>query len=289
MARFAKLDRQVERIEAALHRDRHVASNGTARNYTQSLSTYGKWLGEQGLRLENSTYALAKQYLDYRSEQVGQSALNADRQAINAYHGAFSQENASPLPIIKSEEVTALTSRRYTHEQMLEVCRHQSPAMQFATQLAYHSGVRAHELLTLEKGDHSDGRKWEVTRWAGADGNTYTVTGKGGLKRTVKIPYKLAEQLETLKLAAPRLVVDRGINYQQHYDLKGGNAVSSSFSKASKRALGWSRGFHGLRHSFAQNRYASLLQRTQSGEKALLGTSHALGHLRPEITRVYLR
>ncbi len=53
------------------------------------------------------------------------------------------------------------------------------------------------------------------------------------------------------RLESGRVVTDRGITYRQHYDIGGGNAWSKSFSETSSRALGWSHGAHGLRHSYA--------------------------------------
>lgn len=53
-------------------------------------------------------------------------------------------------------------------------------------------------------------------------------------------------------------------------------------------ALGWSRGAHGVRHSYAQERMAEL-QRGLRYDDALEVVSQELGHFRPGITREYLR
>jgi integrase len=72
------------------------------------------------------------------------------------------------------------------------------------------------------------------------------------LVREVLIPNELAQQLEQRKLNEPVTVTDRSIYYQQHYNVAGGKNWSASFSKTSSRVLGWSRGGHGLRHTYAQ-------------------------------------
>ncbi|MDP4105111.1 MAG: site-specific integrase, partial [Bacillota bacterium] len=82
---------------------------------------------------------------------------------------------------------------------------------------------------------------------------------------------------------------DRGIRYQQHYDLGGGKGWSNSFSAASHRQLGWSHGAHGLRHSYAQQRMAELQRLGFFYDQALGLVSQTLGHFRPDITEVYLR
>ncbi|MEZ8991532.1 hypothetical protein [Vibrio breoganii] len=86
----------------------------------------------------------------------------------------------------------------------------------------------------------------------------------------------------------PKYVTDRKIKYKLRYDIGYGHAFSDSFSKASKRELGWSHGVHGLRHTFAQDRMKELTNHCNYKE-SLLATSQELGHLRTEITLVYLR
>ena len=84
-------------------------------------------------------------------------------------------------------------------------------------------------------------------------------------------------------------MTDRGIRYTQHYDLGGGLAWSRSFSAASKRALGWSTGGHGLRHSYAQERIEDLQRDGHTYDSALGLVSQEMGHFRGDITEVYLR
>lgn len=94
---------------------------------------------------------------------------------------------------------------------------------------------------------------------------------------------------QTLRLDTPRFVNDRGIHYHSHYAIAGGNAFSSSFTRASQRAVGWSAGAHGLRHTYAQQRMAELQEHGLDRDEALLAVSQELGHFRPDITLVYLR
>jgi len=117
----------------------------------------------------------------------------------------------------------------------------------------------------------------------------YTVVGKGGLVREVPIPRPLAEELESRRLPAPIRVTDRQVYYAQAYDLGGGNGWSASFRAASYRALEWSTGAHGLRHSSAQERVDELQNRGMDYREALEVVSQEMGHFRPDITEVYLR
>ena len=83
---------------------------------------------------------------------------------------------------------------------------HQTPKMAFSTELAYRCGLRAHELLTIERTSdkradkrfYADGREKNLSsKFDGmGDGVRYVVTGKGGLTREIFVPKDLAIQLE---------------------------------------------------------------------------------------------
>ena len=96
-------------------------------------------------------------------------------------------------------------------------------------------------------------------------------------------------RLEKQSLAQPRTVRDRGLDYRQYYDIGGGNAWSKSFSDASDRALGWSNGAHGLRHSYAQERMLELQDQGKNYYEARDIVSQELGHFRGDVVEIYLR
>lgn len=131
---------------------------------------------------------------------------------------------------------------------------------------------------------------WDKARFSALENYTlYTVNGKGGLCRNVAIPLALAERLEKLRLAEPIKYEDRGIFYELFYDIGGGQALSQSFTTASLKALGFSNGFHGLRHSYAKRRLADLINFGLDTECAMTVLSEELGHFRAEIVLAYLR
>nr|WP_314878129.1 hypothetical protein [uncultured Pseudomonas sp.] len=175
---------------------------------------------------------------------------------------------------------------------MTLIASRQAPHNSLATEIAYAVGLRAHELLSLRRTHRRepDERPAHGMKFAGIRETTisYTVHGKGGLVREVRIPIPLAQRLERWRLATPQVIKDRGINYQRFYEIGGGQPWSKSVSAASKEALGWSNGAHGLRHTYAQERMASL-QRHLTRKQALEVVSQELGHFRLEITEVYLR
>ena len=272
--------------------DGKIHSVGTARSYQQVLTRVAEWkrerLNNEGLERLTAEEAMA--YLEERALVVRQKTLDQERQALQVLPlvGKLERVRSNLKPTRLATE-----GRAYTPEQVEVIARAQTPRNALATRIAYASGVRAHELLTLlpaAERPASDHRKWLPERFDGReDFRLYTVQGKGGLKREVILPLHLAEQLEACRFRKPERVTDRGVRCNQHYDLGGGQAWSQSFSAASKRELGWSTGAHGLRHSYAQDRVDEAKGDGHGHDSALETVSQEMGHFRPDITRVYLR
>lgn len=269
------------------NRDDHkIHSVGSKRIHEEVLTRVTKWIIKNRLGdLKSLKQETAIRYLEQRGQAVGEKTLAQERQALQIYLGV-------KLPVIKSELTQAQNSRAYTAPQVNLIQEAQTIKNKLATQIAYAAGLRAHELLTLlpkEERQASTHRQWSADRFIKREGRLYTVIGKGGLIREVLIPTRLAEELEKRRLSTPVIVEDRGIYYTKHYDINGGVTWSSSFSAASKRALGWSTGAHGVRHSFAQERMRELQSSGFIYQTALGIVSQSMGHFRPEITEVYLR
>lgn len=292
MPKFAKAETQAENVVKGLTKARIIKSYGTARNYEQALRTVAKWTKENKVNgLQSLTPDVARYYLEYRAEAVGQKALDMECQAIQAMMQLNGKLPAkATLYRVKSELDEIKRSRAYTSAQAQAVSEHQSETHQLSTQIAYAAGLRAHELLTLARAEerNPDKRPTLHSKWAGREGQLYTVKGKGGLIRHVLIPNDLVEQLEQRRLDYPVTVKDRKINYLQRYDIGAGKRWSDSFSQASKRALFFSTGAHGLRHSYAQERMRELMKIGFKRPLALETVSQEMGHFRPEITEVYL-
>lgn len=277
---------QIGRARHIDRSDQKIHSLGTKRNYLQALTRVTEWIQQNRLGdLRNLNREKAIQYLEMRSDNIGQKTLDQERQAIQMYLQIT-------LPVIKSELTQIQKSRAYTAEQILFIAEAQKVRNCLATHIAYAAGLRAHELLTLRRSEErsaSSHRTWSSDRFIGRAGERYTVIGKGGLIREVIIPTTLAMQLESKRLATSITITDRNIHYIQYYDLNGGKNWSNSFSAVSKRVLNWSHGAHGLRHSYAQHRMEELQRRGFFYEVALGIVSQEMGHFRSSITEVYLR
>ena len=274
--------------------DGKVHSVGTARSYERALTRVAKWMREKrdNKGLEKLTAEEARAYLEKRSLSVRQKTLDQERQALQTLPLVGKLERVKSDPTLKPTRL-ATEGRAYTPEQVEVIAQAQTPRNALATRIAYASGVRATELLTLlpvSERPPSEHREWSPERFDGkGECRLYTVDGKGGLKREVALPLHLAEQLENYRLKKPDRVTDRGVHCKQYYDLGGGHAWSQSFSAASKNELGWSTGAHGLRHGYAQDRMDELQGSGYEHASALETVSQELGHFRADITKVYLR
>ncbi|RQH05002.1 site-specific integrase [Paraburkholderia dinghuensis] len=262
-----------------------VRSIGTERAYRQVVTAYLEWLRDQRIPLQTlHTRDMLMEFIDEYAESHGQKSLDQARQALQ-------KTFAVTLPTVESLVATVTRDRAYTFDELSQVIKYQTRKNQLATLLCFDAGLRAHECITLTRrcdGAPSTHRDWSPDRFAGlTDIVIYLVTGKGGLSREVAVSIELSDALLKLLRPAPVAIRDREVDYMSSFSIGGGQALSSSFSRASELALGWSRGLHGLRHSFARRRLATLCALLPPRD-ALLILSQELGHFRPAITLSYL-
>lgn len=299
MGKFAKKDpvavaqKQASNVMKTIQ-GTHIKSVGTVRNYEEALSRVAQFANrELSIGLREITPEQAIQYLEIRSEEVGQKTLDMERQAIQAMMHFTSKKLSldARLDVIKSEHQQILKCRSYTQDQVKMISDVQRPQNALSTQLAHAAGLRGHELFTLRRIEERrvSERPALAEKFQGREGERYTVQGKGGLVREVRIPTHLAKQLEAQRLPEPKHLTDRNIHYTQHYNISAGRAWAASFSRAANRSLGWSEGAHGVRHSYAQERMYELQNSGINRDKALEVVSQEMGHFRPDITETYLR
>lgn len=296
MAKFASPKTQAISVMKQVQ-GKVLPSVGTVRDYEQALTHVATWCKAERFSLRELTLEQALAYLDLRSEEVGQKTLDMNRQAIQMMfqHVTHQLKHDERLPVIKSSLPQILHSRAYTSDQVQCIVNAQYGLNALSTRIAYAAGLRAHELLTLLPLEEQvpSPRPALPQKFLGMEDTVpYTVHGKGGLIREVRIPVELSIELE--KYYSPpdshAPYIDRGVHYAYSYALSGGSRWSSSFSHASKRALGWSHGAHGLRHSYAQRRMIELqVKHHLKRELSLEIVSQEMGHFRPSITETYLR
>jgi len=296
MARFSSPASQAASVMKEVQGNQ-IRSVGTVRNYEGALTTVAEYVKAERIcsnGLRELTPEQAITYLEQRAESVSQSTLNMERQAIQCMmqHVTDKLSPQQTITVIKSELEQALLSRAYTQEQISVITDRMRDKNSIPTEICNKAGLRAHEIYTLRPTAEQapDVRPEHPDKFRGREAISYTVTGKGGLTREVQIPTELAERLESYRLDTPERVTDRNINYDRAYDINGGQKLSSSFSSASNRVLGFSHGIHGLRHTYAQERLGELMREIHLDYfNAREVISQELGHFRPDITEVYLR
>jgi hypothetical protein len=273
-----------------------ISSLGTERNYVQALTAYLEWCGFNDVQpdfFSNVKFLIT--YLEERSESVRQKTLNQERQALQLIY-------MQALPFIFSKLVTVAAKRSYSKSQVDSILTYQSDRNLLTTRLGFECGLRAHEpatILPLAEQPPSSHRSWDCRIFLGfPEHHIFTVIGKGGLRRCVAVPIELANQLDSRRIP-PIKVKDRGIFYVSNYDLGFGQSFSQSFSTASKKALGFSTGAHGLRHSYTKMRLLRLIDmlnlqspeigKEQIRKEAMSILSQELGHFRTDILYYYLR
>lgn len=296
MAKLKSFKKQAESLANSLFepgkRSRGIRSNI---NYAEALTRIGRWCHDTYSinRLDNITFDMVEQYMEERRYTVKRSTLDQERQALRLLtEREQSRLFQTEIPVYKSEVEQTLTSRRYTDWQIGIIKENQSYTNWIATEIAAITGIRAHELLTIRRYDERppSKRNWNPNLYVGkSHWHRYTVIGKGGLCREIRIPDKISSLLESRRRQTPAKVNDRGIAYKTYYDIGGGKNWSMSVTTLSKKYLGWSNGAHGFRHSYVQNRVREiqLLGFRHKDAKAIV--SQEIGHHRPGIINAYLR
>lgn len=146
--------------------------------------------------------------------------------------------------------------------------------------LGRYAGLRIHECFRIDT----------ATAEQALRENTITIKGKGGKIRMVPINEQIAiamrKQLDRTQRGHKLLVpdgmpTDRAINLLQLFIMKHRDEVRDTDSD---RPLT----FHGLRHSFAAEKYKELVDSGMSALDAHFAVSRLLGHERSDVTRIYL-
>ncbi|MBL4799576.1 MAG: integrase domain-containing protein [Oleispira sp.] len=245
-------------------------------------------------RLKHITPDMAQDYLQSKkNENVCAKYLTGIKQALERL--VFQKEPHRHLSLPKAlppkSKPLSESNRAYTKTQVDMIIKRQSERHSLSTQIAHAAGLRAAELFMIRRTDEetvTSTRIWREDLFSGLEGVRYIVEGKGALRREVLIPFALASKLEALRLESPKKVKDRGINYSTYYDIPGGSKFSKSFTVASQKSLGWSKGAHGLRFSYAQKRIDYDISACPYSETKLR-VSQEMGHFRPDITDRYLK
>ena len=183
------------------------ASVRTVANYRDCLLQVARRIAGDGLELRDLTAESAVDYLAGRTGDLGQKALDMHRQALQAMlvHVSRRLPEGERLTVVRSLKPGRKGGRAYTPQQVRMVAAAQRERNALSTLLVHAAGLRAHELFTLARPDEQppDRRPARPEKFAGRPGRDYTVVGKGGLVRLVRVPDHLADRLEAQRRDEP--------------------------------------------------------------------------------------
>lgn len=266
--------------------DRPIHSIGSQRNFANNLLSFARFLEVNHVgNLKSFPPDAPEAYLYARSLRVGEGQLRLDRWALQILTGRS-------LPLFEPARPQKLKPKAYTPEQIAAVAAHQTSMYAFSTWLAAAIGLRSMELITIGPLDEQPRDPRPTPRYLHAymaPGVLYSVTGKGGLVRTVLVPWPFVAQLEARRRQFPVIIRHEGKNLTSYYDIPGGRRWAASFTEACRRTFKKSAGAHGLRHTYAQSRIDVLLGHSVPQRDAKKAVSVEIGHFRVDVVEIYLR
>ena len=199
------------------------------RTYAEQIRIVSKAAYDLGVKkLRQITPAMAQNYLiQCKDKRLSQAYLSTIQTALERV--VFIKDPEKRLDRVEAINNSRSTlkeiDRAYSNGQLHLILDHLSPKAQLSVLLAYNAGLRAEELLTLQRRDEaspSPHRKWSDKRFLGREpGVRYIVTGKNGLKREIMIEEELVGELERSRFESPQLIYDRKQPFHIHYDVLG--------------------------------------------------------------------
>ena len=280
-------------LEAQLNklaRHNRQGSFRTKERYYMAMKRFCRYLADT-YRLQKLSNFSGKHLVAYvlwmQEKELSASTIKTDLAAIRFFHDKISNPKYK-LPT-NAELGVELERRRFGDTDrtwsVAEFNRLLGKALDredyiLAFYLARYAGLRIHECFRIDTA---------IARQAIRE-DAVTIKGKGGKIRTVPINQQIISALEKCLRATPpgsKLLVpdsiptDRAINQLQQFILFHREDVQDPDSN---RPLT----FHGLRHTYAAEKYCQLITEGVSELDAHLTVSRLLGHERADVTNIYL-
>ena len=283
---YYSLEAQLNKIA----RHNRQGSYRTKERYYMAMKRFCHFLADE-YHLQKLSNISSKHLVAYvlwmQEKGLSASTIKTDLAAIRFFHDKIS--NAKNTLPSNAELGVELERRRFgdtdrtwsTAEftRMLELASDNDGYL-LAFHLARYAGLRIHECFRIDLA---------IARQAIRE-HAITIKGKGGKIRTVPINQQIISALEKCLETTPtgsKLLVpddvptDKAINQLQQFVLRNREAVQDPDSN---RPLT----FHGLRHTYATEKYRQLIADGFSELDAHLTVSRLLGHERADVTNIYL-
>ena len=265
-------------------------------------------------RTKDRYYQAMKRFCAYLADEYHlQKLTNISGKHLTSYV-LWMQENGKSASTIKTD----LSAIRFFHDKMSDPKYRLPDNDELAVELERRYFGGTDRTWSITEFNHMLGRAWSADRWdyvlalylaryAGLRihecfridtaiaeqalrENAIIVKGKGGKIRTVPINEQIAiamkKQLERTKRGHKLLVpddmhADRAINQLQFFIMTHRDAIRDVDSDRPMT-------FHGLRHTYAAEKYMQLIHNGTSALDAHFEVSRLLGHERADVTNIYL-
>ena len=280
------LEAQLDKIA----RHNRQGSYRTKERYYMAMKRFCHFLAEE-FHLQKLSNISSKHLVAYvlwmQEKGLSASTIKTDLAAIRFFHDKISDPKYT-LPT-NAELGVELERRRFSVQdrtwstaeftRMLELASDNDGYL-LAFHLARYAGLRIHECFRIDTA---------IARQAIRE-HAITIKGKGGKIRTVPINQQIISLLEKCLATTPtgsKLLVpdgvptDKAINQLQQFIIRHRDDVQDPNSD---RPLT----FHGLRHTYAAEKYRQLITDGISELDAHLTVSQLLGHERADVTNIYL-
>ena len=276
-----------------LARHNRQGSFQTKRRYYEAMQRFCRYLAEE-YHLQKLTNISGKHFVAYveHLQNRGKSAstIKTDLAAIRFFHdkmehAKYRLPNNDALGVALERRRFGGVDRTWSavefNRMIGKAVESERDDIACALYLGRFVGLRIHEVMRIDTA---------IAEQALREG-TITIKGKGGKIRTVPIEdERVRVALETMldrtgrghKLFVPDGVpTDRAINRVQLFILKNRDDIADEGREANLT-------FHGLRHSYAADKYRTLTEKGVSALDAHFTVSRLLGHERADVTNIYL-
>ena len=263
----------------------------TKDRYYQAMKRFCAYLADE-YRLQKLTNISGKHLTSYvlwmQENDKSASTIKTDLSAIRFFHDKMSNPkyrlpDNDKLAAELEQRCFGGTDRTWSNVEFNKILGRAMGADRWdyilALYLARYAGLRIHECFRIDTATAEQALREHVI----------TIKGKGGKIRTVPINEQIAiamrEQLKRTKRGQKLLVpdeapTDRAINQLQFFIY----SHREDFQEDANRPLT----FHGLRHTYAAEKYMELIQHGTSALDAHFEVSRLLGHERADVTDTYL-
>ena len=278
---------QLDRIA----RHNRQGSYHTKRRYYEAERRFCAYLADE-YRLQKLSNVSGKHLVSYviHMQDTGKSAstIKTDLAAIRFFHDKMDSKyqlpNNNELGIILERRRFGQEDRTWSNEEFNRMLGSALAEDRYdyilALYLARYAGLRIHECFRIDTATAENALRE----------NAITIKGKGGKIRTVPINEQIAlamkKQLARTnrghKLLVPDdMPTDRAINRLQFFIMANRESIQNPSQSHSLT-------FHGLRHTYAAEKYQELLKGGMGDLDAHFAVSRLLGHERADVTNIYL-